>query len=397
MLKSVKPISLLSLLLLAGFASFGAVLPTPALPAIASYFHHTTSQTEAVISIYLVGYALGQLIYGPISNRFGRKKPLMTGVVIALIGSVLGAFAAHQHFFDLFIVSRFIFAIGAAACLVIAMILIKDCNDEINARKTFSKVVLTFAFVPFLASTLGGVLTHYFNWQILNALLIVYAIILLLLVQTLPETLPDENKLLLSLRYFLNSYKTLFKNFEYIRLIFLFSLASAASYVFNALAPILVIKTMGLTPALYGYLSIIPSIGILIGGLVSTRFAHKIKAKTFITVGISLIVISSFALCALFGAGESNLIALYAMAIILFIGHALIIPNAGMQALSQISDHGNGTSVMNASALFLGSALVSVGGVFIDTTPLLALPIILLAIGLVATLLNLIKRSTQQC
>src|SRR3990167_1155024 len=100
-------ISLLSLLLLAGFASFGAVLPTPALPAIASYFHHTSSQTEAVISIYLVGYALGQLIYGPISNRFGRKKALYAGISMQIASSLLCVFAGTVHAYPLLVFGRF--------------------------------------------------------------------------------------------------------------------------------------------------------------------------------------------------------------------------------------------------------------------------------------------------
>lgn len=392
MQKNVIQIPLLSLLLFAGYASFGAVLPAPALPAIEQFFHVTASQAEAVMFIYLIGYGLGQLIYGPISNRFGRKKPLIVGISISLVGSVIGIIAPFLPSFDLFIISRFIVAIGSAASLVIAMILIIDCYDEINARQVFSKVVLTFAFVPFIASALGGALTHYLSWQTLNVVLLLYALVLLVVSRSLPETMPKEKRLSLSFNYFLDSYKTLLRNFSYLRLIILFSLGSAASYVFNALAPIVVIKTMGITPVLYGYLSIIPAIGILIGGVASTRLAHQVKASTMIICGVSLIVLGSLGLGVLFYAGEVNLVALYTMSIAIFIGHAIVIPNAGMQAQATIIDHANGTSVMNASALFFSSVLVSVGGIFIDTSPLLALPITIFCIGLLGLLLIRIRK-----
>ncbi len=392
MSKNTIHIPLLSLLLLAGYASFGAVLPTPALPAIAQYFHVTVSQTEAIMFIYLIGYALGQLIFGPISNRFGRKLPLTIGIAISLLGNLIGAAAPFLHVFELLVIARFITAIGAAASLVIGMILIKDCYDEVNARRTFSKIVLTFAFVPFIASSLGGALTHYLGWQILNAVLIFYAVILLFLISFLPETMPKENRLSLSFNYLLTSYKKLLRNSEYLRLIFLFSLGSATSYVFNALAPIVAIKTMHLTAEFYGYLSIVPSIGILIGGLASTRLAHQVKASIMIIVGVSLIAAGSLGLGVLFEIGSVNLIALYTMAIILFIGHALVIPNAGMQAQSQIADHANGTSVMNASALLFSSVLVSLGGGFIDVVPVLALPITLFFIGLSGIILVILPQ-----
>ena len=387
--KSIAHLPLMSLILFASYAAFGAILPAPALPAIAHYFHISASRTESVMFVYLIGYALGQLIYGPISNKFGRKTPLIFGIVISFLGSMLSALAATIHFFELLIIARFLLAIGAAASLVIGMILIKDCYDEINARRIFSKVVLTFALVPFIASALGGLLTHYFNWQALNVVLIAYALILLFLVRFIPETLPPAKRLSLSINYLLSSYKNLLKNSKYLKLIFLFSLGSSASYVFNALTPIVAVKSMHITAELYGYLSIIPSLGILIGGFVSTSLAHRVKAPTMIIIGISCIIIGSLCLGILFAVGKNTLIGFYIVSIIIFMGHALVIPNAGMEAQSQTTDHANGTSVMNAAALILSSGLVSLGGNFIDAAPLLTLPIILFCIGIVGILVSL--------
>src|SRR3989338_7564884 len=119
-------ISLLSLLLLAGFASFGAVLPTPALPEIAHYFGVSSSHVENIMVIYLIGYGLGQLFYGPLANRFGRKRTMIGGILLALAGNILAILSGIFQFFTLLIIARFLIALGAAAGLVISMILIKD-------------------------------------------------------------------------------------------------------------------------------------------------------------------------------------------------------------------------------------------------------------------------------
>ena len=86
-------ISILTLLLLASIASFGAVLPTPAIFNIAHYFHQSTAHTESIIFIYLVGYALGQLFYGPLANHFGRKQALRFGMFLSLVGCLMSIVA----------------------------------------------------------------------------------------------------------------------------------------------------------------------------------------------------------------------------------------------------------------------------------------------------------------
>src|SRR3990167_10618339 len=199
-------ISLLSLLLMAGFASFGAVLPTPALPAIAHYFSITSSSVEGIMVIYLIGYGVGQLLYGPIANRFGRKQSVMVGIILASIGSLLAIIASLFHYFLLLIIARFLIALGAAAGLVISMILIKDIHDELNARRTFAKVVLMFGFMPFIATALAGNLTYYFNWQAINIVMLIYSVILAILSKKLPETLTPAKQIKISLRSLAKSY-----------------------------------------------------------------------------------------------------------------------------------------------------------------------------------------------
>ena len=383
------PISLLTLLLLASFASFCSVLPTAALPRIAQYFHIGISQTESIMATYLLGYSLGQLLYGPLANRWGRKSALYVGVVIALCGIFLSIIASIFHEFWLLNIARFITALGAASGLVISMILIKDIYDETSARQTFAKVVLAFAFVPFLAILLGGSLTHYFSWQTMNGVMLVYVVLLTVLVSRLQETLAKENRRKLSFATLYTSYLSLLQHGDYLRLALLFALGGTTSYIFNALAPVVAIKTMHISAELYGWLSIIPSLGILLGGWMSSRFAHKISALEMIIYGTSLILIGSVILTVLFQAGMINLISLYSSALIIFCGSSLLTPNASMQALSKTMDHANGASIMNALALGIGGVFVYAAGHFMEHS-FFTLPIALFLVGILGMIVLMI-------
>ena len=381
-------ISLLSLLLMAGFASFGAVLPTPALPAIAHYFSITSSSVEGIMVIYLIGYGVGQLLYGPIANRFGRKQSVMVGIILASIGSLLAIIASLFHYFLLLMIARFLTALGAAAGLVVSMILIKDIHDELNARKTFAKIVLMFGFMPFIATALAGNLIHYLNWQVINWIMLIYSAVLLLITLKLTETLPVTKRIMISAPLLLKSYSQLLRPSNYLRLALLFTLGGATSYVFNSLAPLLIVKHMQVSTELYGWLSIAPALGMVSGGWLSARFVKQFTASQMIFCGISLMISSTVTLVLLFSLHGINLINFYILSAILFCGAALIIPNAAMQALTHTSDHANGTSVMNAIALLGSSIYVHVTSGFIGYS-LLAFPMALLSIGILMALLTI--------
>lgn len=390
-----KPISIFSLLLLASFASFCAVLLTPALPAIAGYFHVSAARADAVITVYLLGYAAGQLFYGPLANHFGRKKALVTGILITLAATLLSAIACLFNNFDLFVMTRFLMGIGASSGLVISMVIIKDTQDANSARHTFAKVITAFAFVPFIAIALGGSITHYSSWPSALALIFIYSIYLFFAVRRLPETLSPAQHRKISIPYLLKSYFHLLQNLPFLKLVLLFTLAGSSSYIFNTLAPVIAIKNLHISPEFYGWLSIIPSLGIFFGAWLAARLAHKIKAAQMMIYGAALMLIGGGLLMVLFGFNYINLPGVYAAATLIFCGASIINPNASMQALTKVSDHANATSVMNATVLFLSSLLVGIPGRFIETS-VNALPLALLAVGSCSVILAVLPEHRKE-
>ena len=181
----IKLPKIVILLLLFTFATFLGVLFTPAIPEIAGDFNISTAIAGSTMSVFLIGYAIGQLPYGPLANRFGRKKAITIGVVIALIGTVMAFFA--QSFWVL-LLARFIQAIGSSVGLKVGFTMIGDMHAGESAAKALATLSLAFGFMPGLATAIGGFVTVMAGWRGCFLVLVLYTVVLWLLCQVLPET-----------------------------------------------------------------------------------------------------------------------------------------------------------------------------------------------------------------
>ena len=147
------------------------------------------------MTIYLIGYALGQLPFGPISNRFGRKNALYLGLSLAAIAACLSILSAYTHTYSLFIVARFLFALGATAGLQVIYTVIGDLYVPPKSIQIASYMTLVFAMSPSISTTIGGFLTEYLGWQSCFYFLLIYCLVLIFLCRFLPETILLKEKL----------------------------------------------------------------------------------------------------------------------------------------------------------------------------------------------------------
>ncbi|MES2121598.1 MAG: MFS transporter [Chlamydiota bacterium] len=188
------------LFLLVSFASVGAVLFTPALPSIAHHFNVSAASVQFTITSYLIGYALGQLPYGPLANGIGRKKTLYWGIFVSIIGSLLCALSAPLHCFPLLVIARVIQALGACVGLKVSFTMIADVYDQTASTKMISKTLMAFAIMPGIAIAIGGAITEYINWQSCFYFLALFGVVTLWFVSRLPETAPSIDLSALKLR-----------------------------------------------------------------------------------------------------------------------------------------------------------------------------------------------------
>jgi len=165
-------------LLFCSVYAVAALLFTPAIPHLSTFFDVTANEVQLTIYLYLLGYACGQLIYGPLSNRIGRKPAIYIGLSIAVVGALLCGLAGVSHSFALLLIARVLLALGAACGYALTFTIIHDYYDHEQARKVIPKVAVGWVVLPYLGITLGGFLVQYLGWMSTFYFLTLYVLVI---------------------------------------------------------------------------------------------------------------------------------------------------------------------------------------------------------------------------
>lgn len=335
------------LLLLASFASVSAVLYTPALPAMAESFRITNAQAQISMTAFLIGYALGNLPYGPFSNRYGRKPAIYVGILLAIVGSLLILLGGALHSFWLLVMGRFIAALGSSVGLKITFTMIGDVYSQTKATKTISYMMLSFAIAPGLAIALGGLLTSQFGWESCFYFLAGYSALLLLFSLRLPETGQEKDLEALNCTKIITGLWKKFKNKQLVTCALIMGCATSFVYLFASEAPFIGITHIGLRADTYGILNFIPPIGMIMGSFFAHQLAGKKSILTILVMGIGIAFLGSIVMCILFLAGTINALSLFIPMPFIYIGLALIFSNASGLAMTGAKNKSNASAVMN--------------------------------------------------
>ncbi|WP_141766238.1 MFS transporter, partial [Pseudomonas sp. HMSC75E02] len=179
------------LLILGALSAFGPMaidFYLPSFPALAAAFGTDVEHIQLSLSAYFAGLAIGQLLYGPLADRYGRRLPLLLGVIIFTAASLACAFAPDLHWL---IGARFVQALGGCAGMVISRAVVRDLCDAVAAAKAFSQLMLVMGLAPILAPLGGGALLGLFGWQSIFLCLVAFSAVAgSAIALWLPETIP---------------------------------------------------------------------------------------------------------------------------------------------------------------------------------------------------------------
>ena len=187
-MKKVSPGLLVLLLSYISIASFSAAILAPALPVIQSVFVLTNRSLEWVVSFFLIGYVLGQLIYGLLANRFGRILSLRIGLCVYLLGCVICMVCSRYLNYPGLLFGRFLSGLGSACGLSCTFMFLNELLPPGQAKRSFSYTLISFTVAIGVAVLLGGVVTEYLHWYDCFWLLLMHAVSMLYMTQYLPET-----------------------------------------------------------------------------------------------------------------------------------------------------------------------------------------------------------------
>ncbi|MBM3207480.1 MAG: multidrug effflux MFS transporter [Chlamydiae bacterium] len=341
-----KHFTLGKLLFLSSFASVSAAFYTPALPQIAEYLNLTVDQAQVSMSIYLLGYALGHILWGPLANAFGRKLTTIFGLIIAIIGisvSLLICFFPNSWILNS---GRFLTAIGASVGLKIAFTYISDIFGEEEVATKSSYLMLSFAIAPSASVSLSGFLIKHLGWLSSLYMNAIYGFLLLLLTFTLKETLTKENSISLNKNTLLNGYLSKFKNKNLIIASLILGLGTTIVYCFATFAPFVAIDEIGLKSELYGLYNLIPSIGMIFGFFIVQAIKPK-NRLLHITTGVIVFTACAFIMVLYFFYGIINVKTLFLPMVAVFAALSVVFANVSAIALGSVRNKSYGSSIMN--------------------------------------------------
>ncbi|MCS5710189.1 MFS transporter [Candidatus Berkiella aquae] len=384
---TIKQFPWLTMTLLISFASVNAVLYTPALPDIATFLKITETTAQGTITWFLIGYALGQLLYGPIAARFGGKKALFIGIALQIMASIGCAFAAMQSSFAWLVICRFLVALGSGVGLKMTFTLVNEWYEPKIASQKIAYLMLAFAITPGLAVGLGGLLTTYIGWTSCFVAGALYGGLLLILVARLKMAPPALNPQALQLSHLRHAYQQQLANTQLMVGGLLMGCATCFVYVFAALAPFIGIELMHMNSATYGMANIIPSIGLISGSLCAGALAKRHPLKQLIIAGVMICGLGVIIMLIALMSNQSPILSLFIPMMVIYFGLSLIMANASTLAMSHVTDKAHGSAVMNF--INMGLATLVVLGLGLYTIHAMLLPIVYVLVCLFMGMMTL--------
>jgi len=343
---NTKKPSLLCLILLISFPSVVAVLISPALPAISDTFNISKGYAQQLITIFIIGYALGQLVYSPFANRFGRKIAIYLGFSLYLFSCLICLLGIYLHSINLILLGRFLMALGSSVGMIISFTIINDFYHPDQARPVVSYTVLAYAFMPALSIALGGFLTTHFSWVTCFYFYLIYGVIIMLVSTGLPETLVNKNIDALKFKPLLRNYYNAFSTWRLVLFSIIYGLMGAFIYIIASSAPFVGINKIGLTPAFYGILLLLPYCGQLIGALSAGRLSKRLSAYQVMLFGYSLTIFGSLFMLICFLLNWINVFSLMMPIFFIMMGLPMTYSSVTVMALVDYEDKATGSATM---------------------------------------------------
>lgn len=352
-------IAVLGLLIALGPLTIDMYLP--ALPRIAEDLSVSSSVVQLTLTGTLAGLAIGQLVIGPLSDSLGRRLPLMVGIGLHMLASLVCLFAPNIEVLG---AGRVLQGFGAAAAAVVAVAVVGDLYVDSAAATVMSRLILVLGVAPVIAPSLGAVVLLKASWHWIFAVLVVLAGLLLLLAAlALPETLPVRNRRPLHVRSIVATYGELLRDARFVTLVLVAALSMAGLFGYIAAAPFVLQGDYGLNQQAFALVFAAGAI-ILIGATQSNVvLLRRFSPQLIMLVALIVSVIAAIVFVVLAVTGVAGLAGFLAPVLVILGGMGLVLPNAPAVALSRHHDAaGTAAALLGAAQFGLGAITAPVVG-----------------------------------
>jgi DHA1 family bicyclomycin/chloramphenicol resistance-like MFS transporter len=342
---------------LTGIGPLSTDMYLPSLPAIAQAFDASIAQAQLTISSYLVGFAIGQLVYGPVSDRYGRKPVLLAAVAVYCAAS-FGCMVSTS--IDMLIAFRTLQALGGCGGVVLSRAVVRDLYSGVRAGRELSLISMVMALAPVVAPLIGGVVQTGFGWRANFVVLTASGLLIAAAVWwRLPETLAERSPPM-SLSSMLRAFGGFMRDGSFLAhaglvvLVFsgLFAWISASAFVLQDL--------YGLSSLAFGIAFAVGSAGFMIGSAIASRYVGRLGLDRVIGLGVAAQTIGGLLMVAALLLGLRSAASLVAPMAIYLSGLGLVLPQAMAGAMQPYRDRAGAASSLLGFFQQTGAALCGV-------------------------------------
>jgi MFS transporter, DHA1 family, multidrug resistance protein len=382
-----RPLLILILGLLSAIGPFSIDMYLPGFPVIATSLHTTVDRVAYSLSSFFIGLCAGQLLVGPLLDRFGRKKPLCIGLVLYILASIGCSFSASV---EALIAFRFVQALGCCVGMVAPNAIVRDIFPVEENAKIFSLLILILGVSPILAPTVGSYVVAAFGWpMVFRVLAVVTALILGAVILWLPESKKEDPSISLRPKPILSGFARVAKEPQFTTYAFAGAIASAGLFAYLAGSPFIFMELYDVSEQQYGWI-----FALIAAGLIGSSQLNNVLLKQFSSAQIIRAVLLTQSLLGLLLAVGvlSGVLGLYGTIFFMFLFlscQGFTFPNSAALAMAPFTTGaGSASALMGALQMAFGAIASALVGVFFNGTgvPMVFIMALCSVLGLIVLL-----------
>ncbi len=339
---------------LTALGPFSIDMYLPGFPAMAKDLHTDVASIGLSLSSYFIGISLGQLLYGPLLDRYGRKKPLYLGLILYILASLACAWASS---IESLIILRFIQAVGSCAAAVASVAMVRDFFPVEDNAKVFALLILVVGTSPMIAPTIGGYVTAAWGWNPVFVILAVLGLVILLsVIFGLPESRAADSSFSLKPRSIIKNFLLVIKEPQFYTYASCGAVALTGLLTYVSGSPLLFMEVFNVGEKVYGWIFAILSVGLIGSSQLNSALLSKYSSRQLISTAL----LFQCAISGLLLAGTYfNFLGLYPTICLIFLFlccTGFVLPNTSALAMAPFSANaGSASSLLGASQMGLGA------------------------------------------
>jgi DHA1 family bicyclomycin/chloramphenicol resistance-like MFS transporter len=339
----------------------------PALPAIGADLGATDARIQQSLMAFLGAFAIGQLIYGPLSDMFGRKPPLYFGLGLFVLASIGSAFAPNA---EVLIVFRFLQGLGACASMSLPRAIVRDNYTGAPAAQLMSLIMLVFSVSPILAPLSGSLVIAFADWRAMFWVMTgVGVLALLLLTFALKETRPKEARLDSGLGSAVRAYGTLLRDGRFLGLTLIGTFGMSSFMAFLGNSSFVYIDHFGLTPTQYSLAFSVNAVSFFAASQATGALVGRFGLNRVVKVAVTGYAAAMLALFAAVLGGADSVWVMGGFMFVAFGFLGLVLPTTGVLAMEEQGEiAGSASALMGTVQMVVASVVMGIVGAFADGT-----------------------------